>query len=105
MICCQQSIGHLQLLFLNSFLNVILEYIWEAVNVIVQTLAQYINQQTNYGVNNILNSCIVAGLFQESDEQVKGRKPGSDQKLAIITSQLRRRISCAKIRANYTLLL
>ena len=72
---------------------------------IVQTLAQYINQQTNYGVNNILNSCIVAGLFQESDEQVKGKKPGSDQKLAIITSQLRRRISCAKIRANYTLLL
>jgi hypothetical protein len=32
-------------------------------------------------------------------------RAGSDQELAIITSQLRRRISSATIRANYTLLL
>ena len=32
-------------------------------------------------------------------------RPGSDQELAIITSQLRRRISAATIRANYTCLL
>ena len=34
----------------------------------------------------------------------KGR-PGSDQELAIITSQLRRRISSATVRANFTCLL
>jgi hypothetical protein len=33
------------------------------------------------------------------------RKPGSDQELAIITSQLRRRISSATIKVNYALLL
>ena len=32
-------------------------------------------------------------------------RAGSDQELAIITSQLRRRISSATIKANYTLLL
>ena len=32
-------------------------------------------------------------------------RPGSDQELAIITSQLRWRISAATIRANFTLLL
>ena len=32
-------------------------------------------------------------------------RPGSDQELAIITSQLRRRISAATIRANFTCLL
>ena len=32
-------------------------------------------------------------------------RPGSDQELALITSQLRRRISAATIRANYTCML
>ena len=32
-------------------------------------------------------------------------RPGSDQELAIVTSQLRRRISAATVRASFTLLL
>ena len=53
-------------------------------------------------VHNLISSLADARLKKVGLQ--RGRA-GSDQELAIITSQLRRRISRATIRANYTLLL
>ena len=53
-------------------------------------------------VHNLIDILAMARLKKVGLQ--RGR-PGSDQELAIITSQLRRRISAATIRANFTLLL
>ena len=53
-------------------------------------------------VHNLI-TCLADARLKKVGLQ-RGR-PGSDQELAIITSQLRRRISRATIIANYTLLL
>ena len=52
--------------------------------------------------DNLINSLATAMLKKVG--LTRGR-PGSEQELAIITSQLRRRISAATARANFTLLL
>ena len=53
-------------------------------------------------VHNLINTLANARLRKVG--LARGRA-GSDQELAIITSQLRRRISAATIRANYTCLM
>ena len=53
-------------------------------------------------VHNLIDILAMARLKKVGLQ--RGR-PGSDQELAIITSQLRRRISAATIRASFTLLL
>jgi hypothetical protein len=53
-------------------------------------------------VHNLINILATARLKKVGLQ--RGR-PGSDQELAIITSQLRRRISAATVRASFTLLL
>ena len=53
-------------------------------------------------VHNLIEALAATKLKKQG--MAKGR-PGSDQELAIITSQLRRRISSATVRANFTCLL
>jgi hypothetical protein len=53
-------------------------------------------------VHNLIDTLATARL--KNVGLARGR-PGSDQELAIITSQLRRRICAATVRASFTLLL
>jgi hypothetical protein len=68
----------------------------------VMPLCFRIHSEGSEEVHNLFN--ILATTKLKKVGLQKGR-PGSDQELAIITSQLRRRISATTVRASFTLLL